>query len=212
MSDIRNGMMLGGPSHIRSGVRLLGSSHNRILLIKWWWRFHTAPQLQWVKIIRALYYQRKRPLQEENLFEPLSYWLKGVLLTNVIFKWGSSYMLGNESSIDFRTDRWRGETTLHRSFLEIHMMESKLLSVKDCFEGKGRNWNRILGDETSIMPELRSNLMTLKERVGSFKVEKRLNTIRWRWCCNGVFSIKSAYCSLSDGGTRDGRAILIWGL
>lgn len=96
------------------------ASMNRALLVKWWWRFRTAPQLQWTKIIHALFYKRKKPLREGKYFRPHSHWWKGVLTTKEIFKWGIYYKLGNGSSIDFWKDRWCGEKTFQRSFPEVY--------------------------------------------------------------------------------------------
>lgn len=59
---------------------------NQALLTRWWWKFHTEPELLWNKIIKALYYRRRRPLYEGRSFRPFSHWWKGVLSLNTIFK------------------------------------------------------------------------------------------------------------------------------
>lgn len=46
----------------------------------------------------------------------------------------------------------------------------------------------------------------------SFRVGHRLDKLSWRWCSIGIFSVNSAYRMLSDEGTRDGQANMIWRL
>lgn len=121
---------------------------NQALLAKWWWKFHTAPQLQWSKIIRDLYYRKRRPLKEGRSFRPRSHWWKGVLCHSDIFKWGVYYKLGNGSTIDFWLDRWCGEKTLQLAYPEVYdTAECKTVKVKDCLGSGGWNWNMILGGE-----------------------------------------------------------------
>ncbi|XP_020097024.1 uncharacterized protein LOC109716088 [Ananas comosus] len=106
--------------------------------------------------------------------------------------------------------------TLLSSFPGIHVMtDCKLLTVKDCFGSDDWNWNRILvgvSDVANINTGPGSNLFALRERVGNYRVVQSPDTIGWRWSNNGVFSVKSVYRALSDGGTRDGHASKIWKL
>nr|CAD1834921.1 unnamed protein product [Ananas comosus var. bracteatus] len=184
---------------------------NTALLVKWWWRFHTAPHLSWIKIIRALYYRRRRPLWEGRGFRPSSYWWKGVLTTKDIFKLGTNYFLGNGRSVDFWLDRWCGDTTLQASFPEVFtQLDRKPILVRDCFGSDEWNWDRILGDETSVPPSLCPILSELKERVTSFSIGQTEDRIGWRWESNDIFSVQSAYRMLNDEGTRDVRGSLIW--
>ncbi|OAY76316.1 putative ribonuclease H protein [Ananas comosus] len=62
------------------------ASMNQALLVKWWWKFLTMPNLQWNKLIHALFYPRSRPLKEGRSFRPSSFWWKGVLGQKDIFK------------------------------------------------------------------------------------------------------------------------------
>lgn len=89
---------------------------NQALLIKQWWKFHTTPQLQWYKLIRDLYYRRRKSLSEGKSFRPYSSWWMGVLSLNTIFFWGMAYKLRNGSIIDFWFDRWCRGNTLNLLF------------------------------------------------------------------------------------------------
>nr|CAD1843413.1 unnamed protein product [Ananas comosus var. bracteatus] len=100
---------------------------NCALLTKWWWKFHIAPQLQWNRVIRDLYYHRRRPLREGRSFKPQSYWWKGV----------------------------------------------------------------------------NDDLAELKDRISHLTILQNSDQIYWQWSPNGLFSVKSTYLALTDGGTRD---------
>lgn len=47
----------------RLGIKDL-EAMNLALLAKWWWRFFTEPKLPWGSLIRALCYNKRRPLHE----------------------------------------------------------------------------------------------------------------------------------------------------
>ncbi|OAY72929.1 hypothetical protein ACMD2_16963 [Ananas comosus] len=95
------------PSFLAGGLGILDTgTMNRALLVKWWWKLQTAPQLQWNKLLRDLFYRRRRPLKEGGYFRPASSWWKDVLRLKDIYKWGAFYTLGNGSTIDFWEDRW----------------------------------------------------------------------------------------------------------
>ncbi|XP_020096185.1 uncharacterized protein LOC109715535 [Ananas comosus] len=108
---------------------------------------------------------------------------------------------------------WCGNTTLQAAFPDVYgRLDSNLTLVRDCFGSNGWNWSRILDDESSIPPGLRLTISELKDRVSRFHIGHRENRIGWRWGSNGIFSVKSAYRMMNDGGTRDGQANLIWRL
>lgn len=71
----------------KGGIDILDlATMNQALLTKWWWKFHTAPQIQWNKFIHALYYLRRRPLKEGKSFRLYSHWWKGFLSNSGIFQ------------------------------------------------------------------------------------------------------------------------------
>ncbi|XP_020112154.1 uncharacterized protein LOC109726772 [Ananas comosus] len=186
---------------------------NCALLTKWWWKFHIAPQLQWNRVIRDLYYQRRRPLMEGSSFRPQSYWWKGVLSLKLIFKWGSNYILGNGCSTDFWLDRWCGETTLGGAFPKIYQAYNRnKLKVNDVLTSDGWNWNRIFGSDPEILAGINDDIAELKDRISHLTILQRPDKLTWRWSPNGLFSVKSTYLALTDGGTRDPGLNLIWKL
>ncbi|XP_020102988.1 uncharacterized protein LOC109720350 [Ananas comosus] len=108
---------------------------------------------------------------------------------------------------------WCGDTTLQTAFPEVYeLLDSNPMLIKDCFRRDDWNWTKILGDESIFTPGLGPDISSLKDRVSSFKIEHKLDKIGWRWCSNDLFSVKSVYRMLSDGGTRDGHTNLIWKL
>ncbi|XP_020109325.1 uncharacterized protein LOC109724810 [Ananas comosus] len=186
---------------------------NCALLTKWWWKFQQAPHLQWNRVIRDLYYIRRRPLMEGRSFRPQSHWWKGVLSLKSIFKWGSTYKLGNGNSIDFWLDRWCGETTLGSAFPKIYQISNRrYLKVSEVLTEDGWNWNGIFGIDSEILIGLEDDIAELKDRLSHFYLGQSPDQIFWRWSSNRLFSVKSTYLALTDGGTRDPGLNEIWGL
>ncbi|OAY70170.1 putative ribonuclease H protein [Ananas comosus] len=108
---------------------------------------------------------------------------------------------------------WCGDTTLKLAFSEIFsVLDGNPVLVKNCFGNDDWNWARILGDDATLLTGFEPNISALKDRVTSFKVGQHMDVIGWRWCSSGIFSVKSAYRMLNDGGTIDGRTSKIWRL
>lgn len=47
---------------------------NDALIFKWWWQFFTRQDLQWRKLVKALYYYRRKPLREGKYFKLALKW------------------------------------------------------------------------------------------------------------------------------------------
>lgn len=91
-------------------------------------------------------------------------------------------------------------------------MTHKNLTINECWGDNGWNWRKILGCGTNIDYGLNTTISLLMARVSNFKTEKGPDSVHWRWTPDGLFSIKSTYSLLCDGGTRDVRARKIWKL
>lgn len=185
---------------------------NQAILAKWWLKFYTAPELQWNKIVRALYYQRRRPFYERRSSRPFSQWWKVVTRHNDIFKCGVSYMLGNEKPINLWIDRWCGDVTLQTLFPIVYEgVVRKFIRISECLSSRGWRWRKILSEITTRR-ETDPTILALKDHISSFRVDQRSDRVLWRWKANGKFTVKSIYAVLSDRGTRDTRASKLWGL
>lgn len=114
---------------------------NATLFSKWWWRLYTQWDLQWNKRLQALYYNRRKPLNEEKTFILASHWWKSVLKTKEIFKSGSCFALGDGHLIDFWSNRWCDEGLL-RSFLSDIYSKAiwKKALLKECSCSNGWRW------------------------------------------------------------------------
>ncbi|OAY68402.1 putative ribonuclease H protein, partial [Ananas comosus] len=136
-----------------------------------------------------------------------------VLSLSDIFKWEIYYKWGNGCTIDFWSDRWSRVSSLQLDFSEVYnMTECKTLKVKDCLMSDGWNWSKILGGDLVNRQGLCSSFSALKDRIFIFRIGQGPDKILWHWNLDGRFTVKSAYSALSDGGTRDARAIKLWRL
>ncbi|OAY69027.1 LINE-1 retrotransposable element ORF2 protein [Ananas comosus] len=148
---------------------------NHALLTKWWWKFFSEPHLQWNKLIHDLYYRRRRPLKEGRSFRPSSYWWKGVLGLNKIFKWGALHKLGYGDSIDFWSDRWYGDKTLQSVFPEIY----SLSHCKNCKSRVGleQDWWFTVKSVYSMLND--GGLRDDRSKIWSFRVPLKVKVFTW---------------------------------
>lgn len=149
-------------------------------------------------------------MKESRSFRPHSFCWKGVLNQRDNFNWGVFYKLGDGSKIDFWLDRWCGDTTLHLSFAEIYGSSThKSLRIIDCLTCEGWDWTFFPNDSSSSGGHGWVPSMTaFRNRISTFNIEQRLDSVRWR--PDGRFTVKSTYGALSDRGTRDARASMLW--
>ncbi|XP_020107322.1 uncharacterized protein LOC109723390 [Ananas comosus] len=139
-------------------------SMNLALLTKWWWRFFNEPNLLWCKLIRPLYYVRRRPLHKGRVFVPYSQWSKSVLRCRELFTCGVIYELGDGRNIRLCSNIWIGETPFRTLFPNIfENITNTEARISEC-------WNLTNGDGASSAMVLR-RLNSLKD-AGSYRCLK----------------------------------------
>lgn len=117
---------------------------NTPLLTKWWLRFFNEMSLLWNKLVRTLYYTKRRPLHESRTFVPYSQWWRGVLFCRDIFKCSISNDLGSGSDIRLWLDIWIGETPLRTLYPDIFdYVRNKEARVDQCWKPNGWRWRYI---------------------------------------------------------------------
>ncbi|XP_020084915.1 uncharacterized protein LOC109707794 [Ananas comosus] len=97
---------------------------NKALLTKWWWRFFNERHLLWRRLVTALYYTRRRLLNEGRSFRPYSQWWRSVMSCREVFKCGVSYVLGDGKNIRWWSDIWIEETPLSTRFSDRQLITS----------------------------------------------------------------------------------------
>ncbi len=185
---------------------------NLALLTKWWWRFFSNANLQWVTLLEHLYYTRRRPTRERITFRPHSQWWKSVLETRDIFKYGTSFAIGDGSKASFWLDIWCGSISLSSAFSHIFENVSRKTSkVRDCCGATGGwKWDKILRGFAPTSQSDRDLILELKATVNIVALSNTQDEIRWRWTKTECFSVKSLYAFLQDGGVSDGCSTHLW--
>lgn len=180
-------------------------SMNVALITKWRWRFFTEPNLLWNKMVRTLYYSRRKLLHEGWAFMPYSQWWTGVIQCWDVFKCGVTYTLGNGNGIRLWTDIWIGETSLRTQFLDIFDNPlNKEATGSQCWYPKGWRWRYICrGFAASRLPIRRRQLSNLKDLLQPSSPINISDTVNWWWTSNQQFTVKSLYSFLTDAGRRD---------
>nr|CAD1842723.1 unnamed protein product [Ananas comosus var. bracteatus] len=111
----------------------------------------------------------------------------------------------------FRSLVWGN--TLGGAFPKIYQASNhNNLKVSDVFSSDGWNWNRIFGNDPAILTGGNDEIAKLKDRISHLTILQNPDQIYWRWSPNGLFSVKSTYLALTDGGTRDLSLNMIWNL
>lgn len=189
-------------------------SMNSALLSKWWWRFFNEPHIPWCKIIRSLYYSKRRPLHEGRTFAPYSQWWRCVVRCRDVFKCGLSFEPGDGRNIRLWSDIWTEETPLSTLFPDIYeCIVHKDAHVSNCWNANGWRWRFITrGFRGSHLAQGRSQLASLKDLLHRTHLCNRPDLPQWRWTANQLFTVKSVYQLLNSGGIRDRMNQYFWRL
>ncbi len=170
---------------------------NIALLTKWWWRFFSNANLQWVSLLERLYYSRRRPLREGATFRPHSQWWKSVLAIRDIFKCSASFAIGDGSKACFWLDIWCGSVSLSSVFPRIfEKVPRKTLKVRDCCGATGWKWDTILRRFAPISQSDRDLILNLKALLANVGLSNTEDEVRWRCTKTECFSVKSLYAFL----------------
>ncbi len=115
-----------------------------------------------------------------------------------------SYHLGKGNTINFWNDRWCGSTTLKSQFPELFSaVVRKAIRVSASFDSNGWNWVKILRGAPARRRRGRDQVRLLQETVRGSTPSSSEDDVIWRWHKTGIFSVKSTYGVITDGGGRE---------
>ncbi len=131
--------------------------------------------------------------------------------TKNIFKCGTSYSIGKGSKVDWWDDIWCGQTPLRTAFYLVYeKVRSKTVRVRDCWGRRGWKWSKILKGFVPAGTAEREMVTQLRSATQAFHIGNDNDEIRWRWATSEVFSVKSVYTFLQDGGVSGSRFGQVW--
>lgn len=190
---------------------------NTALLSKWWQHLFNDPNLYWNKLLRAIQYNRERPLhvRGKSLYAPLTV-VASVLRCRDVFKYGASYKLGDGRDIRLWYDIWIGETPAPLSipFPKLfNRLRNKDVRVSQCWNSTEWYWCFIYSrSAASLDAQVDIQFRQLKDLLEISSLTSSPDKVLWRWTSNLFFSVKSLYTFLSDTGMRDPLCHSIWHL
>lgn len=179
---------------------------NDCLLVKWIWKIFTNPKEPWFEIIKAKY------LDAGGFFDSKTkgssqFW-KGLHRVKHLFKWGAIFQVGNGEVCRFWTDCWLLNVPLSVAFSNLFVLTSDPnCTVSDCFnQGEwGVDFKRTLTpDEYELWNMLKAILEEHSLNPGSE------DSVKWALEKNGIYSTKSLYRFITDGGMVSRIAGYIW--
>ncbi len=116
-------------------------------------------------------------------------------------------------SINWWTDIWYDEaplcTQLPSIFLAARHRDRR---VKECWGENGWQWELILDGIDASSVSLSASILQLKAEISTLAPANSCDSIRWRWSNSGIFTVKSAYKVLQDGGLRGSPYVRIWSI
>lgn len=187
-------------------------SFNLALLGKWRWRLLHEKESLWCKVLLAKY--------GDEPSTKFSIWWKDLLLSCVgpesggWFENGLCWRIGDGYDTWFWEENWHGKGCFRDSFAGLYAISQqknkKLSEMGNWIDGKwvwDLHWSRSIEGENVL------HLGVLAQITSSFSlVQNRKDKWVWIKDGSGVYSVKSAYETISDFGTEEHGLIfdLIW--
>ncbi len=108
---------------------------------------------------------------------------------------------------------WTWVSPLSTQFPSIFgAVSSKSCRMKDCFDGNGWNWRKLLSGVLPSSSCEERKIRSLKDTLSSTCCNNRRDEFRWRWTTLEVFTIKSMYTFLQHSGVADTRFDQLWSI
>ncbi len=180
-------------------------SKNSALLMKGLWSFYNARSLPWVRLLVQKHCRFRSPTSATVSPAGCCPVWKGVLCTSSPFHLSVSFSLGNGATTAFWNSRWSGELLLRNSLPNLYAVSNlKHLSVKSWARRFASTEN--LGFSRNLSWVEQQEVGTLRNLIDGVTLNEDLDSISWRWCTNGKFTVSGAYKFISFDGV-DGRKI-----
>lgn len=196
------------------------SIQNLALLAKWWWRFYKDRDSLWVKVIKSKYNL------EQGCWLPRlpSSGKVSVLWRDIcsigetsscigsILQEGFRLVVQSGQGISFWNQVWLGDTTLKEEFPRLYLISTQkemvISGVKDA-RGDG-GWNILFQRRLRHWEVLQFDELLLRLQSVTLDQSKR-DVLRWRWCSDNCFSVRSVYNKWEElGSTNNGVMGSIW--
>lgn len=154
---------------------------NRALITKWWWIFFNDPKLSWNKLVKSLYYSRRKLLLKGRAFVPYSQWWRGVLRCRDVFKCDVIYKLGDGKEIRMWQDIWIGESSLCTQFSKLlSRSPNRDITVAQCWNSRGWRWRCICrGLHVAQTAQSRCQLQLIKDLLRNLSPSSSPDSVLW---------------------------------
>lgn len=130
--------------------------------------------------------------------------------TSEIFRCEVSYTIGDGNSVSFWKDRWCAQISLQSMFLHIfNAVVMKNQRVGKFIGTDGSRWQRILQGFTAYSTTDDDSIVALKDLVNTCNLSELGDETIWRWCNSGVFTVKSLYNFMQNGGVTETKFVMI---
>lgn len=159
---------------------------NISLLLRWWWRLYIPQESLWATVCRQLHAKptvQGGPLAW-NVTGPF-FWVQLIKIKH-LFSWSTFWIIGNGSKINFWFDSWNG------------------LPILGYYDHPYKPRNQVL----SLLQAQELLELVAPQTVPNFSDEE--DRIQWSWDSRGIYSSKSVYKLLVEGGRIISRNSRVW--
>ncbi len=134
---------------------------------------------------------------------------KGILSTASPFHVSVCFSLGNGALAAFWSTRWNGDSTLRNLFPNLYMgARCKNLFVKCWIRRFATRNNLSFGQSLNWVEQ--NELGQIRHLIEGATLNDDLDSISWRWCSNGKFTVSSAYNFITFDGVNDRKISHLW--
>ncbi|XP_020251027.1 uncharacterized protein LOC109828435 [Asparagus officinalis] len=177
---------------------------NKALLGKWFWKWFENKQVLWKQISFYKYYERKdwSEFIHSNRGQ-LSYFWKNLFLNVDSFLCSTRVEVGEGKHTLFWLDKWLDSYTLASLFPSLFIITSHpYASVSNLRKKRNNSWIWDIKFKRQLTGSLVFQFLNLLNLIKDTKFVQKEDSRIWLWETNGIFSVKSFYQFLIDGGLR----------
>lgn len=152
-------------------------SQNIALLLRWWWKAYDDPNCLWAEFLIKIRGKGPRENHPRLWLKSGSFFWKQLQGLRGFFNWSTAWQIGDGKSISFWFDSWDGLPKEQHQ----HIQGNQSISLTDAYS---------TGTAQLLMDTDLSPLLFTGEE----------DFIHWRWESTGVYTSRSTYRILTQGG------------
>lgn len=84
--------------------------------------------------------------------------------------------------------------------------------MSECFDENDRKWEVILAEHAPVTALARVFVQDIQNLLSTIRLTNLKDKVSWRWAQSGLFSVRSLYTFLQDGGVKGSGLSQLWSI